>query len=355
MNIVEQRKSISSLYVLKAICAFLVVIIHFPMKYGYYFYPIVRIAVPCFFMISGYFLYSDNREKLISNLKRALRKTLQVTIWAYAFYFLVELFLFLIFKNNTLDIPSHTLLYYIVAGPSIGGSSHLWYLIAYIETLIIALICARTSTIKVLWWLFPIGLILNLLIGKYSFILPPIDFSVVGLPKYIAARNFITIGIPAFAVGLFLRKNITLIQQRFTAQKIWIATVVFLMLAIIEFAFLEVQYGRENTGDISFFTIPLTVCLVLLCLQYPSFGAGSYFSTIGRKYSTDIYIYHMFGGNFLVGYIGAIIYKITGIETLALYNAPTVFVATLIFVIVWQRCVEWAKMKTSKIFAAIAR
>ena len=68
MNIVEQRKSISSLYVLKAICAFLVVIIHFPMKYGYYFYPIVRIAVPCFFMISGYFLYSDNREKLMSNL-----------------------------------------------------------------------------------------------------------------------------------------------------------------------------------------------------------------------------------------------------------------------------------------------
>ena len=233
MNIVEQRKSISSLYVLKAICAFLVVIIHFPMKYGYYFYPIVRIAVPCFFMISGYFLYSDNREKLMSNLKRALRKTLQVTIWAYVFYFLVELFLFLIFKNNTLDIPSHTLLYYIVAGPSIGGSSHLWYLIAYIETLIIALICAKTNTIKVLWWLFPIGLILNLLIGKYSFILPPIDFSVVGLPKYIAARNFITLGIPAFAVGLFLRKNITLIQQRFTAQKIWIATVVFLMLGII--------------------------------------------------------------------------------------------------------------------------
>jgi len=351
MNSIESKKiSISSLYVLKAICAFLVVVIHFPMKYGYYFYPIVRIAVPCFFMISGYFLYNDNREKMISNLKRALSKTLQVTITAYLFYFLIEIVKYIIFQDVSLCIYSNTILYYLLAGPQIGSSTHLWYLIAYIETLIVVFLCTKSNTIKMLWWFIPIGLIANLLLGKYSFLLPPFDFSSVGIPNYIMARNIFTIGIPAFAIGLLLRKNITKINEKLDNKKIWITVISFLILATLEFVILHIQFGRKYMADISLFTIPLAISLILLCLKYPNFGEQSYIKTIGHKYSSDIYIYHMFGGNFLVGYIAAIIYKITGVECLAIYNAPTVFIATLIFVVVLQRCLAWvqAKFKPNK-------
>lgn len=46
--------------ILKAICTFLIVYIHepFPGKEGAYFTALARIAVPIFFMITGYF-YSD--------------------------------------------------------------------------------------------------------------------------------------------------------------------------------------------------------------------------------------------------------------------------------------------------------
>ena len=345
MSSVELKSGpISSLYVLKAICAFLVVVIHFPMKYGYYFYPIVRIAVPCFFMISGYFLYNDNREKMLSNLKRALSKTLQVTIWAYAFYLLVEVFKSIIF-GSSLNIVSHTWLYYIIAGPQIGSSSHLWYLIAYLETLIVVFLCTKNNTIKMLWWLIPIGLVANLLLGKYGFLLPPFDFSSVGVPNYIMARNVFTIGIPAFAIGLLLRKNIIKINEKLDNKRIWITAISFLILASLEFVVLHIKFELKYMADISLFTIPLAISLILLCLKYPNFGEQSYIKTIGRKYSTDIYVYHMFGGNFLIGFIGAIIYKITKVECLAIYNAPIVFIATLIFVIVLQKCLAWVKSK----------
>ena len=346
MSSVELKSGlISSLYVLKAICAFLVVVIHFPMKYGYYFYPIVRIAVPCFFMISGYFLYNDNREKMISNLKRALSKTLHVTITAYLFYFLIEIVNYIIFKGNSLSTSSNTIFYYLLAGPQIGSSSHLWYLIAYLETLIVAFICTKSNTIKILWCLIPIGLTANLLLGKYGFLLPSFDFSSVGIPKYIIARNFFTIGIPAFACGLLLRKNIAQINERVNNKKAWITAISFLILASLEFVVLHIKFELKYMADISLFTIPLAISLILLCLKYPNFGEQSYIKTIGRKYSTDIYVYHMFGGNFLIGFIGAIIYKITKVECLAIYNAPIVFIATLIFVIVLQKCLAWVKSK----------
>ena len=43
--------------ILKAICAFLIVCIHvpFPGRVGAYFTALTRIAVPVFFMITGYF------------------------------------------------------------------------------------------------------------------------------------------------------------------------------------------------------------------------------------------------------------------------------------------------------------
>lgn len=58
----DQR--ISSLYVLKAICAFLVVVCHIPFDWAMPFLePLRRIAVPVFFMITGYFLYYPEQAK----------------------------------------------------------------------------------------------------------------------------------------------------------------------------------------------------------------------------------------------------------------------------------------------------
>jgi len=61
-NSKTQKKDIPGLFALKALCALFVVIIHVPFIGKDTLAPIIRIAVPCFFMISGFFLYSGNAQ-----------------------------------------------------------------------------------------------------------------------------------------------------------------------------------------------------------------------------------------------------------------------------------------------------
>ena len=69
--------------VLKAICAFLIVCIHvpFPGVAGEYFTALTRIAVPIFFMITGYF-YSDviDRHREVIQIKKIFRLLIEANL-----------------------------------------------------------------------------------------------------------------------------------------------------------------------------------------------------------------------------------------------------------------------------------
>ena len=55
---------------LKFLCAFLVVLIHMHTPYQESIMPLTRCAVPCFFIISGYMIFTNDRLKLVEHLKR---------------------------------------------------------------------------------------------------------------------------------------------------------------------------------------------------------------------------------------------------------------------------------------------
>lgn len=355
MNIIETpKKGISSLYVLKALCAFFVVVIHFSSRYGYYLYPIIRTAVPCFFMISGYFLYSDNRENMMSKLIKAFRKTLTITIFAYLFYFIVRIVISSILKEDDMNFHITSLLGYIIAGPSIWATGHLWYLVAYLETLLVILLLVWFRSLKLVWILIPLGLITNLLMGKYGFLLPiPSDLMINDVPKYMLARNFFTIGIPAFSIGLIIRKYNQMIIQTINKHNAWIISGLLLLFSIVEFTILYSLYGRTFSGDIAIFTVPFAISLIIICLHYKEFGNDTIFEIIGKKYSSDIYIYHMFVASFIIRLIEIILGKLFGGNWNFFYSAFIIFFATLIFVIIWQKSISYAKnilhIKSAKI------
>ena len=72
-----------SIDTLKALCAFLVIILHVAWAYTDTFLPLARAAVPVFFMISGYFMYRDSAAGVgADRLRRALRRIGMITLWA---------------------------------------------------------------------------------------------------------------------------------------------------------------------------------------------------------------------------------------------------------------------------------
>lgn len=68
------------IYVLKAICAYLIILLHckFPGYIGSIFEVLSRIAVTCFFMISGYFAFPYNSDKIKQKINNNMKSIFYV-------------------------------------------------------------------------------------------------------------------------------------------------------------------------------------------------------------------------------------------------------------------------------------
>jgi hypothetical protein len=147
----QNRNIILSLF--ESFASIAVIFIHCPLpdKVGTIVTAIARFAVPFFFMITGFYMYSFNNEfdeEQIKNLKNKLKykilKYLSIFILAYIFY---ELYFYLLefYIGNTgyvslftrLDRYSFFSLLLFSQSPLLDYSFHLWFLLALIQVYIV--------------------------------------------------------------------------------------------------------------------------------------------------------------------------------------------------------------------------
>lgn len=311
--------SISSIFCLKIICAFFVVCIHFPIYGKEYLFPLLRMAVPIFFMISGYFLYSADRNTAIARCKKSLKKVTLLTLLANAVY-CIPLFISILRKPGTIfpiyDFSSG--IKFLLFGDTIAF--HLWYFTAYIETLLMVIVIFRFKKEKMLFYLIPFCLILNLLLEQYSSSFFGDNLS----------RNFFTIGIPCFGLGWLIRKKEDLILRK-NAGKLGIGVLILLVFSYAEWVFLQSTPGVA-TRDIFIFTVPLAISVLLFCLAHKEWGKSSFIENAGKKYSANIYIYHYFVGRCIL-----FMYAYLYIDNLRDITAPLVFMLTLLAAIIFEK------------------
>ena len=117
---------IQSLFLLKALCALFVVIIHFPLVGKTYLDPIIKISVPIFYMITGYFMFTNlENERSRKRLLHASLKILKLILGSNVVYLAYNLFM---------DIPCtltsiSDIIRFIFWGDNISG--HLYFLTSY--------------------------------------------------------------------------------------------------------------------------------------------------------------------------------------------------------------------------------
>ena len=181
------KLSFSSIYCLKVLGAFFVICIH--CFDPWFIFPIIRTAVPFFFIISGFFLYRDNLEQALDKCIKTFSKIFWITLYANFFYYICYYVPNDIFPFRSLK----SLIGFIVVGNTFGF--HLWYLNAYLETLLVIIIAIKLRLLRQLWCFIPICVIVGLITGKYEFLFPYIPNNL------ILSRNFFTIGIPCFGIG----------------------------------------------------------------------------------------------------------------------------------------------------------
>ena len=117
------RASVSSLYVLKALLAFVVVTCHSPLVLPWVHIP--GFVVELFFAITGYFLYTADLGKVQSRIWKSVKKVIPII-------FILQVFYNLIVPPGFGPITSSYWLYiqWIFMGFSTFDSGHLWYLTA---------------------------------------------------------------------------------------------------------------------------------------------------------------------------------------------------------------------------------
>lgn len=192
-----QMKRLHNIDSLKFFCALLVVFLHVQAPYQKYILPLTRCAVPCFLIISGYLIYTEERNKLLGRLKRGIQKMLQIFVWSALLYAVVK-FIFAIKDNDFSFLNLDALGEFILLNENPFGF-HLWYIGAYLYALAIIYISVKCGKLKYIWYSVPFLLLIDLCLGKYSLLLWHKEF------PYIWVRNFLCVGLPYLSIGMLLK------------------------------------------------------------------------------------------------------------------------------------------------------
>lgn len=307
----------SSIYCLKALGAFFVISIH--CYCPWFITPLFRTAVPIFFIISGFFLYRENLDDVLNKSFRTLKKLVWITLSANIFYYICFFVPYNIVPFESLK----SIIGFLVVGHTFGY--HLWYLNAYIQVLLVLIVAIKLKILPFLWRGIPLFIIGGLITGKYEFLFPDLP------NKLVISRNFITIGIPCFGIGWLIKKyslNLAVIGPCH-----FVLPMILFALSEFECIFLKYYTNKDLIGDYTIITIPLAASIFILFLKYPALGKDSLLELIGKKYSMNIYIFHIF-----ILKILKILNNKIGFPTATF--PFIVLILTMVFIVIWKKCSE---------------
>ena len=309
-----------SLDVLKCICAFLVVFLHIPSEFTYYYMPLTRIAVPVFFMISGYCIMGNDIE---GKIRRSISRLLWLILWSSAIYILVR-FTLQHFSIQSV-IPSVKDICKFLIFNENPWAPHLWYLNAYLYVLLIVAFIAKRKLWNIAYCLIPLLLIVDLAFGKYSLLLWKQEFD------WIYVRNFLFVGLPYFLIGTFVRSKDWHIYKN---QYVLIAGVILFSITSYLERYILTSIGanavREHYLSTTF--LAFSVFLLALCIKTEK---PNVLSNIGKKDSLYIYVFHMI----VSAALSIVIARLPGVfGHVYSYIAPlVVFLTTIVLVIILRK------------------
>ncbi|MBR1981980.1 MAG: acyltransferase family protein [Akkermansia sp.] len=255
-----KKTQIDSLYALKAICAFFVVALHTPCFYKEFLIELFSIAVPCFYMITGYFLYVGNEYAEMRKARKWLSKVIIISL----FFNFIYLMAYLITGRLVWD--ASIVLNLFIFGDSI--SAHFWYLTALCQALAIFMIFRKYEK------LFYFCLLLFLWDPIVYFIV--LNNDIAQIPGWVH-KNCFARALPYLCAGYLISKN----KDRIPGVSYFLigAIAAFTLMKATEYKFLMLQSV-------------LSVCLFLAALKYDR-CVPKFLTWTGKYHSANIYYIHM--------------------------------------------------------------
>ena len=269
----QSQSSVHSLYVLKAILAFVVVTCHIPLGLPWLSIPGLRVEL--FFGITGYFLFCSDWQDSVKRVKSSITKVIPIILILQIFYLLIT--------RAPLGNPLTsywTWFRLIFMGFPSFDSGHLWYLSALFYGLLFFWGYLRLFKGRYILPLYAL-LVGTALLGPYRQFL-------FGQPESVFVFNFLTRAVPFLALGYYVKSQ----EERLLSYNWLNLYALALILQAIEYGLTSIIMG--GASGVSFLGMSLTPAAVfILFLSYKDLGKGSWLAHVGAKYSGNIYYFHM--------------------------------------------------------------
>lgn len=244
---------------------------------------LTRLAVPIFFMITGYYYPSLVRR---GRFWAHIKKLTVITIAAMVFYVIYGYLTSVClggssewesteeWKNRVFSLRS------VVSLFALGGGSftaiHLWFLVCSIYDLLIFKAVDHMGLSRLWKYVVPILIVLSCLIMIHG-----------GWPMRLL-RSWEFAGLIFIGIGrMVAEKSMPMVDSLFKSPKRCVA-IFFIAIALHTCEFIV----RGRTFEFSICIYPAALALFYLALQNPTFGSGTLTAKIGKEFSTGIYIFH---------------------------------------------------------------
>lgn len=287
---VEQKASDRAVWldIFKYFLAFLVICIHLAGE-SYWHFPVYRLAVPTFFMISGYFIRAESGEKSLAKAKGFIGRSLRYMaigfainiafdiVWCYyegvgvGYYF------------TTLFYENFLLEFFILNRSVSYWGAQLWFLIALFVVSLIHYALVRFQKTNWYKFLIPVCFFIYFFFSAFMHFFQDTDIPV----RYM--RNALFFGLPTFGFGYLLAgKNF---HKKPWCKFLYLGLgVVFFFLQIGEHALLHTPNESLEmyvSGVIS------GACFLLSLSTFKSDKFGWFYKAVGKNGAFYIYVLHL--------------------------------------------------------------
>lgn len=279
----ETKKRNIWLDLFKLFLCWLVVCIHFA-GHHYAHHPLYRLAVPMFFIISGYFLYHKESEIRKKKAVTFAKRSAAYMLFGLAFYvvygfaicfidgkdpskFFIGLYYsdfirnFLLFNSNPLT-----------------DAYHLWFIIALFVVALLHLLIVRFKKEHWYYVIIPLCTAVHLF---FNGTVKDFGGTVVHL-NY--TRNALFFGLPMCALGYVLAK--------FNLNKFKWLKFIYLALGLL-FFYLQIEEGKTLLREVYFSSILSAAFLLLFFVGLKPVSRPIYYSLVGKSMPFYVYIIHL--------------------------------------------------------------
>ena len=272
----------------KYFLSFLVIAIHVSGD-AYGNFPLYRLAVPMFFMISGYFNYCADSERLRNKAEGFIKRTAKYMLVGFGVYIVFDFVMCYVkgsgvgYYFTTLFYEDFLLEFLFLNRPITYSGAQLWFLIALFVVSLVHYALVRFDKLHYYKIIVPVCYCIYFFFAGYMYLLQDTDMPI----RY--TRNAWFFGLPNFGLGYLL-------AQVNLNKKSWYKYI-YLVLGV---AFFFLQMAEDRLVRVENTSLEMYVCGVISAVCLLQFFVGIkradcplYYKWVGKNAPFYIYIFHM--------------------------------------------------------------